>query len=328
MLEVICKFGPHTDWDYEYVANFTKADGTKVEGYTSLQTQAPNDYGCEEGEKYYVVIATLSDGTEINIQAQLPTTEVNYLGEGATNPGVNEDVIVCTSATTYSSTGFGDFYVTLYSAELEFVLNFYNCAAAHENFIKDGTYSVGQNSGCIYPNSYSKIWYGEGDSDWYEINSGTVVVSEVDGQYKFDVNVGTTNGLTFVATYTGDVEGLVVPSEYVEPEVGEPQELTIESHYTIYGGYDGAGEHEVGFIYDSANSKFVGIDFLASPITAGTYSTEDGTLWAKYCQKDNVQMTECKVVVTDNGDGTLTFNAEFVVGFEAFYFTYTAKMYE
>ena len=142
--------------------------------------------------------------------------EVNYLGEGAVNPGVGEDVIVCTSATSYQTAGYGDFYVTLYSADLEFVLNFYNCAASYENFIKDGTYNVGLNSGNIFANSYSKIWFGEGDNDWYEINSGTVVVSEVDGQYKFDVNVGTTNGLTFVATYTGAVEGLVVPSAYVE----------------------------------------------------------------------------------------------------------------
>ena len=76
-LEVIYKFGPHTDWDDVFVVNMTKADGTVVEGYTSLQTQQPNDYGCEAGEKYYVVVATLSDGTEINIQAQLPTTENN-----------------------------------------------------------------------------------------------------------------------------------------------------------------------------------------------------------------------------------------------------------
>ena len=76
-LEVIYKFGPHTDWDDVFVVNMTKADGTVVEGYTSLQTQQPNDYGCEAGEKYYVVVATLSDGTEINIQAQLPTTDNN-----------------------------------------------------------------------------------------------------------------------------------------------------------------------------------------------------------------------------------------------------------
>ena len=121
------------------------------------------------------------------LRTQLPTTEVNYLGEGAVNPGVGEDVIVCTSATSYQTAGYGDFYVTLYSADLEFVLNFYNCAASYENFIKDGTYNVGLNSGNIFANSYSKIWFGEGDNDWYEINSGTVVVSEVDGQYKFDL---------------------------------------------------------------------------------------------------------------------------------------------
>lgn len=87
VLEVICHYCKNTSYSYEWTTKFTKADGTVVEGYSSLQTQQPNDYNCEAGEKYYVVIATLSDGTEINIQAQLPTTEVNYLGEGATAPG-------------------------------------------------------------------------------------------------------------------------------------------------------------------------------------------------------------------------------------------------
>ncbi len=328
VFEVVYHYCQNNDWSDEWTTKFTKADGTVVEGYTSLQTQQPNDYNCEAGEKYYVVIATLSDGTEINIQTQIPTTEVNYLGEGAVNPGVDEDVIVCTSATTYAPSGFGDFYVTLYSAELEFVLNFYNCSGTNQNFLNDGTYNVGLNSGGVYAGTYSKIWFGEGDDDYYVIDSGSVTVSEVDGQYKFDINIGTSNGLTFIATYTGAVEGLVVPSAWVEPEVGEPQELSIHDHYTIYGGYDGAGEHEIGFYYDANDSgKIIGIDFLASPVTAGTYSTEAGTLYAKYCQKDYVQMTECSVVVTDNGDGTLTFDAEFVVGYEAFYFTYTAQIY-
>lgn len=76
-LQVIYKFGPHTDWDDDYTVNFTKADGTVVSGYTKLATQQPNDYNCAEGEKYYVVDVTLSDGTVIFVQAQLPTTENN-----------------------------------------------------------------------------------------------------------------------------------------------------------------------------------------------------------------------------------------------------------
>ena len=323
VLEVVYHYCQNNDWSDEWTTKFTKADGTVVEGYTSLQTQQPNDYNCAAGEKYYVVIATLSDGTEINIQAQIPTTEVNYLGEGAVNPGVNEDVIVLTSADIYNPSGFGDFYVNLYGADLEFVLNFYNCAGAEENFIKAGTYQVSTGNGVVYPGSYSKIWFGEGDDDYYVIDSGSVTVSEVDGQYKFDINVGTSNGLTFVATYTGAVEGLVVPSAYVEPEVGEPQELIIQKHST---SYTGTNEHEIQFWYDYDNYLMVTIDFEANPITAGTYTLEDGLI-GQYCNSHNQKMKECTVVVTDNGDGTLTFDASFVVGYDAYYFTYTAQIY-
>ena len=84
VLEVVYHYCQNNDWSDEWTTKFTKADGTVVEGYTSLQTQQPNNYNCEDGEKYYVVIATLSDGTAINIEAQLPTTEVNYLGADAT----------------------------------------------------------------------------------------------------------------------------------------------------------------------------------------------------------------------------------------------------
>lgn len=324
VFEVVYHYCQNNDWSDEWTTKFTKADGTVVEGYTSIQTQQPNDYNCEAGEKYYVVIATLSDGTEINIQAQLPTTEVNYLGEGAVNPGVNEDVIVLTSADIYNPSGFGDFYVNLYGADLEFVLNFYNCAGAEENFIKAGTYQVSTGNGVVYPGSYSRIWFGEGDDDYYVIDSGSVTVSEVDGQYKFDINVGTSDGLTFVATYTGAVEGLVVPSAYVEPEVGEPQELIIQKHST---SYTGTNEHEIQFWYDYDNYLMVTIDFEANPITAGTYTLEDGLI-GQYCNSHNQKMKECTVVVTDNGDGTLTFDASFVVGYDAYYFTYTAQIYE
>lgn len=87
VLEVVYHYCQNNDWSDEWTVKFTKADGTVVEGYTSIQAQQPNDYNCAAGEKYYVFIATLTDGTQINIQAQIPTTEVNYLGEGATAPG-------------------------------------------------------------------------------------------------------------------------------------------------------------------------------------------------------------------------------------------------
>ena len=75
-LEVICEFGNHTDWEDKYTVNYTK-DGNTVSGYKSLSTQKPNNHECADGEMYYVVIVTLSDGTEFDIQDQIPSTEVN-----------------------------------------------------------------------------------------------------------------------------------------------------------------------------------------------------------------------------------------------------------
>lgn len=95
-IEVVCKFGPHTGWDYQYSAALVM-DGVRTEA-TSVQTQAPSDYGCADAtEKYFVIVATLSDGTSIEVKTQLPYVEVNYFGEGSTyapgseNQGGNEE---------------------------------------------------------------------------------------------------------------------------------------------------------------------------------------------------------------------------------------------
>lgn len=81
-IEVVCKFGPHTGWDYQYSAALV-VDGVRNEA-TSITTQAPSDYNCEAGEKYFVIVATLSDSTTIEVKTQLPAVEVNYFGEGST----------------------------------------------------------------------------------------------------------------------------------------------------------------------------------------------------------------------------------------------------
>ena len=93
-IEVVCKFGPHTGWDYQYSAALV-VDGVRTEA-TSITTQAPSDYNCEAGEKYFVIVATLSDNSSIEVKTQLPAVEVNYFGEGSTyapgseNQGGNE----------------------------------------------------------------------------------------------------------------------------------------------------------------------------------------------------------------------------------------------
>lgn len=91
-IEVICRVGPHTNWDYTYYA--TKViDGVSVEA-TEVATQAPSDYECEAGEKHFRVTATFADDTAVQIIVSVPAVEVNYLGEdstyapGSENPGV------------------------------------------------------------------------------------------------------------------------------------------------------------------------------------------------------------------------------------------------
>ncbi len=91
-IEVKCEFGPHTGWDYVYSAK--KVIDSVESVATEVQTQAPSDYECAAGEKYFSVVATFADGTYVEFMNQLPAVEVNYLGEGSTyapgseNPGV------------------------------------------------------------------------------------------------------------------------------------------------------------------------------------------------------------------------------------------------
>ena len=104
-----------------------------------------------------------------------------------------------------------------------------------------------------------------------------------------------------------------------------PTELTITSHFTLFN--EGM-EHELGFYYDEANGKFVDIDFISNPIVAGTYTLANG-LSGMYCKSHGGDMSACEVIVTENADGTLTFDATFKAGDENWYhFLYTAKIYE
>ena len=184
VLEVICKFGPHTDWDYVYVANFTKADGTKVEGYTSLQTQQPNDYNCAAGEKYYKVIATLNDGTSIYVDAQLPTTEVNYLGEGATAPGAgggDESGDSFKYLGRYydldsdDSTSGGGYMYKVVAGGVEYTLEVYWAYANADGAIKVGTYNYCYNQ----PDAMYSGWDGFSIiSDSYHYGSTLAVTAD------------------------------------------------------------------------------------------------------------------------------------------------------
>lgn len=234
--------------------------------------------------------------------------------------------IVFTSSSLEAEDGFGDFYINLYDdAGLQLRFNFYNCQEADKNFLPEGTYNVQADSGGIYYNE--NYTYAKKDGVNTAILEGTVVVSESNGAYKFVVDLVTDAFGAIKGTYEGAIEGLVVPSAWEEPAPEVPAdvtELTITSHFSLYSATQ---EHELGFYYDEANAKFVDIDFMANPITAGTYTLDSG-LYSMYCKSHGGKITDITVIVTDNGDGTLTFDATFKAGDGNWYhFNYTAQIY-
>ena len=330
-IEVICKFGPHTNWDYKYSAKYVAIDGTEKVA-TKVQTQAPSDYECEAGEKHFRVVANFADGTLIEVVASIPAVEVNYLGEGSTYaPGEEpapEPVADCFQYLgryfdlddNDETSGGGHMYKVV-AGGVEYSLELYWTYANTDGAIKVGTYNYCYNT----PDAMYAGWDGFSiisDSYYYgstlkaTADGVTLTLKDADGnligEYVYEG----------VATFEEET-----PEQPTPEQPADATELTISSHFTLYGGSAGDGEHELGFYYDEANGKFVDIDFLASPITAGTYTLTNG-LSGMYCKSHGGSITEITVVVTDNGGGNLTFDATFKAGDGNWYhFTYTAQIY-
>lgn len=251
--------------------------------------------------------------------------------EGGEDPEQPAEPYVFTKALLEADYGFGDFYIN-FATEDESVkirLNFYNCSDDTKKYLPEMSYPVQTTYPAIFPNQpYS--WVSINGTEYaLDYGQGSVTVSEIEGKmYRFDIALVAGGGAVAVnGVYEGAIEGMIVPSDWVEPEKPEPgelQELTILEHSTIYTG---AAEHEIGFYYSATN--FVDIDFKANPITAGTYTLTDG-LVAYYCKSHGAPMAECEAIVTENEDGTLTFDVTFMLNndtLDRYHFTYTAAIY-
>ena len=207
-IEVVCKFGPHTGWDYQYSAALVK-DGVRTEA-TSVQTQAPSDYGCDEpNEKYFVIVATLADNTSIEVKTQLPYVEVNYFGEGSTyapgsdnqggNEGGNEggeEEIVATELTITS-------HFTLFRESIEHELGFYydeaNGKFVDIDFISNpivaGTYTLADGLSGMFCKSHGG-----------SMEACTVIVTEnADGTLTFDATFKAGDGNWYHFVYTAKI---------------------------------------------------------------------------------------------------------------------------
>ena len=214
---------------------------------------------------------------------------------------------------------YTDFNVLLYGDNgLEMCLNFFYIC--NNNFIPEGEYAVGNIQGsCIFAPEYSWIKI---DGTQLDLYGGTVTVAEVDGQYQFTLTnmYYDEDFKIFNGTFTGAIEGLVVPSEYKAPEAtGDAIELQPYDWFRSFGSWGVSNEFEIGWFDQDGHQ--ISIDFLVNPITEGTYTLENG-LSGMYCKYRGIGMTTCEVKVTDAGDGQLGFDVTFLAQIEGEFNTY------
>ena len=214
---------------------------------------------------------------------------------------------------------FSDFNVMLYGDNgLELCLDFFYICS--NNFIPEGEYAVGNIQGaCIFAPEYSWVKIDGVQMDLY---GGFVTVAEVDGQYQFTLtNMYYDDDFKiFNGTFTGAIEGLVVPSEYKAPEAsGDAIELQPYEWFRSFGTWGVSNEFEIGW-YDQ-DGYHISLDFLVNPIVEGTYTLENG-LSGMYCKYRGIGMTTCTIKVTDAGDGQLGFDVTFLAQIEGEFNTY------
>ena len=193
-------------------------------------------------------------------------TGLNLPAEGGEDPDPEEpeepgDEVVYTSADATGDIAYSDYYVNLYGSNGDkVVLNFYGISEYNTYFIPEGTYDFGGWSGAVYTGGYSYIQHSDSSKD--NIYGGTVAVSEVDGKYRLVIEawVGDTNA-AFSAVYEGAISGLILPSQYIEPEpepepepVGFPAvRAEYDNKFDLYEYNEGDAEYAF-WLYDENNN--------------------------------------------------------------------------
>ena len=303
-IEVICKFGPHTGWDYQYSAKYVAIDGTEKVA-TKVQTQAPSDYECEAGEKHFRVVANFADGTLIEVIASIPAVEVNYLGEGSTYaPGGELEPEPVADSFEYlgryfdlddnDETSGGGYMYKVVAGGVEYSLELYWAYANTDGAIKVGTYNYCYNT----PDAMYAGWDGFSiisDSYYY----GSTLKATADG---VTLTLKDADG-NLIGEYV--YEGVATFGEEPEqPGAGggeeEQEKVTVELENVSVVYVDNWGS-DVEFSFMTSDSKGIVFDLLMEGPTAGTYGRKDltGNITHAY---NGTPITDITFVMTENGD--------------------------
>jgi hypothetical protein len=300
-LEVVVHYCVNSGWGYTYESKLYKVDGTVVEGHQSLKTQQPSDYGCEAGQKYYVCIATLNDGTPVITQTQIATEEKDYIGADGVNNYVYtgagnvepepEPIEPSASASLVTDTTFGGFNpydVTFTFATGDKVEIRFNTSGSQYLHLGAWQTDAWQN-----PHYISQVKY----------NGEMAAATACNVAYENDAYTVTmtvfeyTNYATLEYTYTGAIEGLNAPEacdclkepeEVVLPEFvipGEGGTYTYDFRYTkLVDGLDAANAIRVaqdnGWIWD------IKFNTGLSSIVPGDYTAVQGFTTADALEVD------------------------------------------
>ena len=231
---------------------------------------------------------------------------------------VGGDVEVVTYTEAYTSGSLSDVNIIFKNeAGDKICLNFYGCTTSDLGYLPEATYYVTYYGG-IYAGGYSYVDLADGS--YMNVNDGSAIVSEVDGKYKFEIDlfVGDTNS-NYKAIFEGLVTGLILPSEYVAPEP-EPEPET--SGFTaVRADYDfkfdlyeyNGGDAEYAFWLYDAEGNYLEIIHRFSPFTDWNDQWE-----GKYVTADGSYSVAMKTIVTQKpntwncADGELYFVVEAV----------------
>ena len=340
-LEVICKFGPHTGWDYEYYAKYVGADGEMQ--FTGIQTQAPSSYNCSsDAERYFAVKATMPDNSYIMFYDVLPAVAVNYLGEGSNyapgseNQGGNEggedpepEVPGEVTELTIVSHAFG------YTGSMETEVIFREATPGVEHLIdfrmtgiEAGTYNDSDN-GIIL--GYCRYMYGSSDFGGGVVfdSANATITDNGDTTFTFDVNF-VAEGAAYHFTYT-------TPAQEVE-ESGNTVEMVSKSAGEKIGSYafgcllsDADGNNQVKIAVDEYYSWDSATDFpkandyatwQSSPsyiMNGSHFSFVNKTLKVNGVTYANDAISNAKLTVVE----ATSITVEFTVDGEDYKFVYT-----
>ncbi len=306
-LEVICKFGPHTGWDYEYSAKYVGTDGEKV--FSTIQTQAPSSYNCSsDAEKYFSVKASMPDNSYIMFYDVLPAVAVNYLGEGSNyapgsenggeggetpeepeTPAETTELTIVSHAFGYTGSMETE-VIFMESAERQHVIDF------RMTGIQAGSYTDADNGITL---QYSKYMSGNSEYGGGVIMSSAnaTIVDNGDTTFTFDVNF-VAEGAAYHFTYTtpaqeqGEQDGPIVMTSMVDSDQFN------SSYYADFLFSDDSGNNQFVLVVDSSNATLPSMTYSLKAYydsiwSGGYFAFHEGTL------KINGNVVTSNSVITD-----------------------------